>query len=73
MFDGMTQEASWFNESIIQCIRPQFVAERRIIPVNIVYRKNPRIVIDNPNNVTVYSCDIQKPGCVFCTPERICT
>uniref|UniRef100_UPI00398F7A5D plexin-C1-like n=1 Tax=Pristiophorus japonicus TaxID=55135 RepID=UPI00398F7A5D len=50
-----------------------FQDERRIIPVNLVYATNPNNVIDNPNNITVYSCDVQKPGCVFCTSERICT
>ncbi|XP_041059028.1 plexin-C1-like [Carcharodon carcharias] len=71
-FDGKSEAANWINDSVIQCVRPQFVAERRIIPVNLVDSKNSGRVIDNPNNITVYSCDVQKPGCVFCSPERIC-
>ncbi|XP_067914911.1 plexin-C1 [Heterodontus francisci] len=73
LFDAKLQVATWINRSVIQCLRPQFVDKRRIIPVNLVYSTNPRNVIDNPNNITVYSCDVQKPGCVFCTAERICT
>ncbi|XP_048410551.1 plexin-C1 isoform X1 [Stegostoma tigrinum] len=71
-FDGKLQAAKWIGESVIQCVRPQFVNERRLIPVNVVYSKNSSYIIDNPNNITVYSCDVQKPGCAFCSPERIC-
>ncbi|XP_078091355.1 plexin-C1 isoform X2 [Mustelus asterias] len=71
-FDGISQVAKWIDNSTIQCVRPQFVVERRIIPVNVVYSKNSRIIIDNPNNITVYSCDVEKPDCVFCSPKRIC-
>ncbi|XP_072418456.1 plexin-C1 [Chiloscyllium punctatum] len=72
-FDGKLQKAKWINGSVIQCIRPQFVNERRLIPVNVVSSRNSSYIIDNPNNITVYSCDVRKPGCVFCSPERICT
>ncbi|XP_051890201.1 plexin-C1 isoform X2 [Pristis pectinata] len=73
IFNGKVEAtAKWINNSVIQCPRPQFEDERRIIPVNLAHATNPKNIIDNPNNITVYSCDVQKPNCVFCTPERTC-
>ncbi|XP_062928360.1 plexin-C1-like [Mobula hypostoma] len=74
IFNGTVEyEAKWVNDYAIQCPRPQFVEERRILPVNLAHAANSKNIIDNPNNITVYSCDVQKPNCVFCTPERNCT
>ncbi|XP_067860759.1 plexin-C1 isoform X2 [Heptranchias perlo] len=72
-FNGQLLVANWIDSSTIHCLQPQFKDERRIIPVNVVHATNSTDVIDNPNNITVYSCDTQKPDCVFCTSERICT
>ncbi|XP_072922120.1 plexin-C1 [Hemitrygon akajei] len=74
IFNGSIKyPAKWVNDSAIQCPRPQFVEERRVLPVNLAHTANSKNIIDNPNNITVYSCDVQKPKCVFCTPERTCT
>ncbi|XP_078276161.1 plexin-C1 isoform X2 [Rhinoraja longicauda] len=69
----LTYPARWINKSMIICRRPTFDNERRIIPVNLIHTNDAKNIIDNPNKITVYSCDDQKPGCAFCTPQKSCT
>ncbi|XP_069764814.1 plexin-C1 [Narcine bancroftii] len=73
IFDKFESNATWISSSTIQCPRPPYDEERRVILVNLAHASNLKYFIDNPNNITVFSCDVQKPDCVFCTPERICT
>ncbi|XP_055508772.1 plexin-C1 [Leucoraja erinacea] len=71
--DKLTTTAFWINKSAITCRRPKFDDERRIIPVNLIHTNDAKNIIDNPNSITVYSCDDRKPDCVFCTPQKNCT